>query len=269
MDTADPADQHDSPMAAPPPAVRIRSLPPEAMAEIAALARKQREAGGILLHMITAAGGTIENGLEKLPDGVKNRIEAVTHKALTRGYRLAARTGPRVGGPGAATHRAAATVSGALGGIGGIATALVELPVTITVILRALQQIAVENGFDPSADETLADCLQVFASGGPLASDDAINTSFLTARMTITGVTLQRLIAKVASPLAVVLGQKLAAQTVPVLGAAAGASINFAFVGYYQEMARVRFGLKRLARDHDPAAVAAAFAMAVGPKRLS
>ena len=66
-----------------------------------------------------------------------------------------------------------------------------------------------------------------------------------------------------------VLGQKIAAQSVPLIGAAAGASINFAFVGYYQEMARVRFGLKRLARDNDPVAVAAAFAAAMEPKRLS
>ncbi len=44
-----------------------------------------------------------------------------------------------------------------------------------------------------------------------------------------------------------VLGQKLAAQTVPVLGAVAGATTNCVYSGYYQEMARVHFGLRRLA----------------------
>jgi len=51
-----------------------------------------------------------------------------------------------------------------------------------------------------------------------------------------------------------VLGQKLAAQSVPVLGAAAGAATNYAYTSYYQQMAHVHFGLRRLAieagRDH-------------------
>jgi uncharacterized protein (DUF697 family) len=46
-----------------------------------------------------------------------------------------------------------------------------------------------------------------------------------------------------------VLGQKLAAQTVPILGAAAGAATNYAYTSYYQEMAHVHFGLRRLALD--------------------
>lgn len=251
------------------PGLRHHDLPAEVRAEIKALARRQQEAGSALLSLVNAAGGWVENGLERLPDGVKTRIEGVTRFGLERAYRLAAQTGGGRGRLGAGAHRAAATVSGALGGMGGIGTAIVELPVTITVIFRGLQKIAAENGFDPRDERTLVDCLQVFASGGPLKVDDGINTSFLTARFTLTGPTLHRLIAQVATPFSVVLGQKLAAQSVPLIGAAAGASINFAFVGYYQEMARVRFGLKRLARDNDPAAVAAAFAAAMEPRRLT
>jgi uncharacterized protein (DUF697 family) len=47
------------------------------------------------------------------------------------------------------------------------------------------------------------------------------------------------------------LGQKLAAQTVPVLGAVAGAATNYAYTSYYQEMAHVHFGLRRLAIEAD------------------
>ncbi len=60
---------------------------------------------------------------------------------------------------------------------------------------------------------------------------------------------MNSLIAKVAPRLSAVLGQKLAAQTAPVLGAVAGAAVNYAFTSYYQDIARVHFGLKRLARD--------------------
>lgn len=249
------------------PAIYNGVLPPEALAEIEDLARRNRDAGGILLNMVSAAGGTIEGGLAKLPAGARRRIDLITRGALERSYRLAARSRPSAKGAGAVAHRAAATLTGALGGIGGLSTALVEIPVTVTVIFRGLQQIAAQNGFDPQDDRTLAECLQVFASGGPLSFDDAINTSFIAARVTITGVTMQRLLARAATPLSVILSQKLAGQAVPVLGAAAGAGINFAFMGYYQDMARVRFGLRRLAMRYDPALVAAAFA-AAGPKRL-
>jgi uncharacterized protein (DUF697 family) len=58
-------------------------------------------------------------------------------------------------------------------------------------------------------------------------------------------------IAKVAPKLAVVLGQKLAAQAVPVLGAVAGAATNYAYTSYYEDIAHVHFGLRKLAVDAD------------------
>ena len=65
-------------------------------------------------------------------------------------------------------------------------------------------------------------------------------------RLTVTGSAVHGLIAKVAPRLAVPLGQKLAAQAVPVIGAAAGAATNYVFTSYYQDVARVQFGLMRL-----------------------
>lgn len=60
---------------------------------------------------------------------------------------------------------------------------------------------------------------------------------------------MQAMIAKVTPKLAVVLGQKLAAQAVPVFGAVAGASVNYAYLGYYQEIAHAHFGLRKLSID--------------------
>ena len=70
--------------------------------------------------------------------------------------------------------------------------------------------------------------------------------AFLSARVTLTGGAIHGLIARIAPRLATVLGQKLAAQAVPVIGALAGAATNYAFTSYYQEMARVYFGPARL-----------------------
>ncbi|MBI1218996.1 MAG: staphylolytic protease PREPROENZYME LASA [Rhodobacteraceae bacterium] len=233
-------------------------------AEIAALALRHRKAGGLVMSIVNAAGTRIESRLELLPDGVKDRIETVAAKALNRSYRLAGHTvvaGPKLGERG---HLALATLSGALGGFGGFASAVAELPVTVTVIFRSLQRIAAEYGYDPQDEAVRLECLQVFGSGSPLERDDGVNTSFLGARVTITGATLNRVIATVAPRFATVLGEKLAAQAVPLLGSFAGAGINYAFVSYYQEMAHVRFGLKRLADVHGDEAVLAAFREAAG-----
>lgn len=232
--------------------------------QIAALATRHRKAGGLVMTIVNAAGTRIESRLEMLPDSVKDRIEAVAASALDRSYRLAGRTvatGPKLGERG---HLALATLTGAVGGFGGLASALAELPVTVTVIFRSLQRIAAEYGYDPQDEGVRMECLQVFGSGSPLERDDGVNTSFLGARVTITGATLNGVISAVAPRFATVLGEKLAAQAVPLLGSVAGAGINYAFVSYYQEMAHVRFGLKRLAEVHGDEAVLAAFRAAAG-----
>jgi len=91
----------------------------------------------------------------------------------------------------------------------------------------------------------------VFAAAGPLADDDGADLGFITLRVTLTGGAMQRLIATVAPRLATVLGQKLATQTIPVLGAVAGATTNYVYSGYYREIAHVHFGLRRLAINAD------------------
>ena len=75
--------------------------------------------------------------------------------------------------------------------------------------------------------------------------------AFLRTRRAVTGPARQRWVSTVAPKLATVLGQKLAAQTIPVLGAAAGAATNYAYTRYYQQMAEIHFGLRRLAIDAD------------------
>jgi hypothetical protein len=65
-----------------------------------------------------------------------------------------------------------------------------------------------------------------------------------------------------------VLGQKLAAQAVPVLGAVSGAAMNAAYLSYYREIARVRFALLNLAQVHGTEAVEAEFRLATTPPKV-
>ena len=221
---------------------------------IAALAHRQAKAGGVLMKVVSYAGSRVEGSMQKLPNAARNQIEAGARRALEHSYHAAARSreaGPLARISGDRAHKLAATLSGALGGLGGLPTALAELPVATTVIFRAVQDVAEHYGEDPSTAETRAECLRVFGSGGPGEADDGIDTAFLGARLSLTGPALSRLLNTVAPRFASVLGQKLATQTIPVIGAAAGAGTNYAFVDYYVEMAHVHFGLRQIARDND------------------
>lgn len=244
----------------------LPALPaPDLDREIAALARAARRANGPIMALVTRLGGSVEEQLALLPPAVRTEIDRVTESALHAAHGLAG-LGGEAGGRGT---MAAVVATGAAGGAGGIVTSIAELPLTITVILRAIRAEAVKAGFDPEEPGVRAACLEVFAAGSPLSADDGVNTSFLSARLTLTGPALQGLIATIAPRLAAALGQKLAAQAVPVLGAVSGAALNAAFLRYYREVARIRFALMRLAVQHGAASVAARFAEATAAPRLT
>jgi hypothetical protein len=59
------------------------------------------------------------------------------------------------------------------------------------------------------------------------------------------------LVAKVASRFSVAVSEKFAAQSVPVIGAAAGAAINLVFINHFQDMDRAHFTIGCLDRKYD------------------
>ncbi len=138
----------------------------------------------------------------------------------------------------------------------------------MTLFLNTIRSAARDAGFDPDENSVRAECLQVFAAGSPLAQDDGVNTSFIASRLALTGSAVQNVIKTIAPKLAAVLGQKLAAQAVPVIGAVSGAALNAAFLSYYREVAQVRFALLKLANVHGSDAVEAEFRLAVTPPKV-
>jgi len=225
-------------------------VPEDLDRDIVRIAKRYQAAGGLGIQVLNLLGGQAENLLERLPDTAKERLEEATTKALNVALIAASKSRAVVPDQSTWLNRVAATAMGAAGGVGGLPTALAELPVTTTVLLRAIQAIAAEYGFDPSKPEVQAECLHVFSSAGPLADDDGADMGFLSARVTLTGPALQGVIARIAPRLSAALGQKLAAQAVPVIGAVAGAATNYAYISYYQEMAHVHFGLLQASERH-------------------
>lgn len=232
--------------------------------QVAELARRYKRANGPVIRLVNRLGNTLEGQMSALPDALRSQIERVTAQALETSYGIAART-PDLGQRG---PLAAVIATGAAGGAGGLPTAIAELPVTVTLFLNAIRAEARTAGLDPNEDWVRSECLQVFAAGSPLAQDDGVNTSFLASRLAVSGSAVQNLITTIAPKLAAVLGQKLAAQAVPILGAVSGAALNAAFLSYYREVARVRFELLKLGQLYGTDAVEAEFRLATTPPKV-
>jgi len=228
-------------------------VPPtiETDTELARIAARYRSAGGLGVQVLNLLGTRADSLLDRLPKPVSQQLTVAARAALEQALSAASRSRAVVPDQAEWLNTAVSTAMGAAGGFGGLPAALAELPVTTTLLLRVIEGVAVEHGFDPATDSVRFDCVQVFAAAGPLAHDDGSDVAFLSARLALSGSAVQTIIATVAPRLAVVMGQKLAAQTVPVLGAVAGAATNYAYTSYYTDMAHVHFGLRRLAIQAD------------------
>jgi hypothetical protein len=224
-------------------------------AELLAHVRRYRAAAGPGLRLLNALGSRAENLIERVPAPVRDQLEGATKRGMELSFDAAAASRSRLRDGDDWFNTALTTAMGAAGGLGGLPSALAEVPVTVTVLMRAIQGIAEEHGFDPASEEVRMACLEVFAAAGPLSDDDGADMGFLTIRVALSGPGMRVMMARVTPIFAQVLGRKLAAQAVPVLGAVAGAATNYIYTAYYQDIARVRFGLMDIARrrglDHD------------------
>lgn len=166
-------------------------------------------------------------------------------------------------------HRRLAAASGAIGGAIGLASLPVELPVSTTIMLRSIADIARLEGENLAEPETALACLQVFALGGHAEEGNILEGGYLAIRGVLaksvtdaarymtqrtiadeSAPVLVKLIGQIASRFGLVVSQKAAAQAVPILGAMSGAAINLAFTEHFQSLARGHFTVRRLERAY-------------------
>jgi EcsC protein family len=177
-----------------------------------------------------------------------------------------------------ALHSGLACTSGAIGGAFGLAALTVELPVSTTIMLRAIAAIAQEEGEDLADPRTGLACLEVFALGGPPAGEKGAETNYCAVRALLArglvevadfaidkgairegAPVIVRFLTQIASRFGVVVSQKAAAQAVAVVGALGGAAINLAFIEHFQDLARGHFTVRRLERIYGPELVRAEY----------
>src|SRR6202045_1544742 len=178
-----------------------------------------------------------------LPGGAWKVIAAATTQGLNAALKVALRT--MENRPEAASrllHKALATASGAIGGSLGLVTAPLEVPISTIIMLRSIADIARSEGENLADPDAALSCVQVFALGARTDPADAAEGGYFVVRgmlaksiteaarfITERGIVeegaplLVRFIAQVAARFGVVVSQKLAAQSLPIVGALGGA----------------------------------------------
>jgi EcsC protein family len=235
------------------------------------------EGASFAQRLTDAVGRPVGMLSRAMPQTARRVIAHVSETALRGALKLALRTlDLNVSAkPANRAHKLAAAASGAVGGALGLAALPVELPISTTILLRSIAEIAREEGEDLNAPEAAFACVEVFALGGQGGGENAFESGYFAVRAALAksvsdsarfvateGMTAQsapviaRLISQVAARFGIVVSEKIAAQAAPILGAIGGAAVNAAFADHFQTLARGHFIVRRLERKHGASVVA-------------
>ncbi len=212
-------------------------------------------------------GKPLEIVFEKIPDQWQDKIQQVTQNSLMKALDILEGTfkAHKKSRASEFKHKFAAISSGAIGGAFGFAALAVELPVSTMIMLRSIMDIAQSEGEDISNIETRLACLEVFALGGTSANDDSTEMGYYAVRMALArslseaakfiaergfvekgAPVVIKFMTQIASRFGVVVTEKSAAQSIPLIGSLAGGAVNAAFIDHFQSVARGHFIVRKL-----------------------
>jgi hypothetical protein len=244
-------------------------------------AKKLLENPGLAAKMSAALGSPIEKSVALLPKAVQTGIHKASEAAMMKALDVAVKSlGDNTKKPAQSRlHKIAAATSGAVGGAFGLMALTVELPVSTTIMLRSIADIAKSEGENIHYIDTKLACLTVFALGSEKSErDNAAESGYFAARAAMAGAVseatkflaekgfaktgapaLVRLVSLISARFGIVVTEKAAAQAVPIIGAVAGGLINTIFIGHFQDMARGHFIVRRLEKTYGAEPVRVAY----------
>lgn len=226
------------------------------------------ESPSLGIQVASYLGKPIERLAGVTPEAMQDLVAQCLNKAL----RIAISTMKNKPGSPAWTkaHKALSAFSGGLGGALGLASLPVELPVSTTIMLRSIADIARAEGEKLLDPETQMACLIVFSLGGNTAGDDTADEGYWSTRAAMTKAVanlghylekkgyeeplrkaIENLIKNISVKYASRISEKAAAMAMPAIGAAGGAVINLMYTSHYQNMALGHFTVRRLEREYD------------------
>ncbi len=219
------------------------------------------------------AGAPINRIMSMLPKTVNRQISGMVRDAVMKGLDVAVDTLEEKPPPSPAVRFSSfiAGVAGGLSGLFGFGALAIELPLTTTVMLRSIAEIARHEGEDLSTLEARLACLEVFAFGTK-RTDENVDVGYYAARTLISKYTsdvaalflergaidvsapvVSNLVTEIVSRFGIVVSDKVAAGAMPIIGALSGATVNVIFMDHFQKIAKGHFTLRRLERTYGSA----------------
>lgn len=224
---------------------------------------KKLECFGLLMKIANALGTPIEALIQSLPEKARELVQKATKRALDAclGIALSSLGKAKANGSLDAMHKAACTISGAIGGLFGMYGLPIELPVSTAIILRSIADIARSEGEDLDDIDAKLSCMSVLAFGAQSTKDDNADIGYFAMRAALAKAlpraaeralppALARFIAVIAERFGIFVSEKAVAEAVPVVGAVGGGAINLVFMDHFQDVAHGHFTIRRLERQY-------------------
>jgi hypothetical protein len=239
------------------------------------VAVRHLESPNFAARLADYAGVPVNRVLGLLPRAANRQLSGLVRHAVMKGLDVAIDTLDEKPPPSPANWFSSFLVgiTGGVSGVFGFSALAMELPLTTTLMLRSIAEIAQHEGEDLSQIEARLACLEVFAFGTK-RSNDTLDVGYYAARALISKYTsdvaalvLERgaidvsapvvtsLVGELVSRFGLVVSDKVAAGAVPILGAVGGATVNVIFMDHFQRIARGHFTLRRLERNYGAANV--------------
>jgi len=233
-------------------------------------AKRLLEKKSIVISMTNLFGSMVETIGHLLPVSYRESISKANLCAIEKSwdYTISTMTPAHEPSANEKQHIFWVTVSGAIGGV-GILTLFLELPVTTILMLRAVADIARDEGEDFNQFDTKIASLEVFALGGDEIDEHTGETGYYAIRIALQkpleesskyiaqkGMTgmgapfVVQLVAKICAKYQTIIAAKTVSRLIPVIGAATGAYINVVYINYFQDKARGHFIIRRLEKKY-------------------
>jgi hypothetical protein len=231
-----------------------------------ALAVRLLASPGIAVRAAGQAGRPFDWLLGQMP-AINNLMRDSVHAAVAGCLTIAIETlDERSTVPQPLLSRALAAMTGGVGGMFGPIALPVELPLTMTLMLRSIADIGRRHGERLETAEARVACLEVFALGSaqaggggdyyaararmaPLAGE-AVTAMGDSSRIDVSAPVVWRLIAEIAGRFSLLFADRVVSGLLPVLGGVGGAAYNVVFMDHFDRIATAHFLLRGLERRH-------------------
>jgi len=226
---------------------------------------------GFAVKATRTMDSTVEMAMAVLPEKLTASLVDITRTALGKAMQGALFTldAGQHGDPANKLHKLLVALSGAAGGSFGVAALTIELPVSTTIMLRSIADIARSTGEDITDNEVKLACLEVFALSDSSQTGDGSETGYYAIRTLLArslseaaahigskglakegAPAVVKLLHSIALRFSVPISEKILLQSVPVVGAMGGASVNLLFIRYFQEIAQAHFAMRQLEKKY-------------------